>query len=245
MRTILSLAAITALATALGGTLALRTRDRQHLILGLAAGLLLGLVAFDLVPEIFQANQSSFAGLPTVSILLVLGFLILHITERWFGTHEPDDSDYAHHESHSHVSGTLGGLAMGIHVFLDGIALAVAFNVSSALGIAVFAALVVHAFSDGLNTVSFLVKSKNWSSRAIWLLGLDAVARVSGALIGNHYIISESAIALYLALFAGFIIYIATSHILPEAHAQHPTRWTLVATIIGVIAMGAVVSLVG
>lgn len=242
MPTALILAAITAFATALGGALALRTKDRQHLILGLAAGLLLGLVAFDLIPEIFQTNQSEIAGLPIASLFLVAGFLALHITERWFGTHEPDDSDYAHHESHSHVSGTLGGIAMGIHVFLDGVALAVAFNVSNALGIAVFAALLVHAFSDGLNTVSFLVKSKNWSSRAIWLLGLDAVARVAGALIGNHYIISESSIALYLALFAGFIIYIATSHILPEAHAQHPTRWTLVATLLGVLMMAVVVS---
>ena len=233
---------MTAASTACGGALALRTRDRQHLILGLAAGLLLGLVTFDLLPEVFQSNHSVTLGVPTVAIFLVAGFLTLHVTERWFGTHEPENSDYAHHESHSHVTGALGAFAMGVHVFLDGIGLGVAFKVSNALGIAVFTALLVHSFSDGLNTVSFLVRSSKWSSRAVWLLGFDALARVAGAAIGTHFFLSESAIALYLSLFAGFVIYIATSHILPEAHAQHPSRWTLVATFVGVAIMWLVVA---
>jgi len=49
-------------------------------------------------------------------------------------------------------------------------------------------------------------------------------------------------VALYLALFTGFVIYIATSHILPEAHAQHPSRWTLAATLIGILIMWLVVA---
>ena len=43
-------------ATFLGGALALRSRDRMHIVLGLSGGLLLGLVAFDLIPEIFEAE---------------------------------------------------------------------------------------------------------------------------------------------------------------------------------------------
>ena len=74
------------------------------------------------------------------------------------------------------VAGSLGALAMGGHVFLDGLALGVAFKVSSDLGIAVFIALLVHAFSDGLNTVSFLIKSGKWGKKGIWLLGVDAIA---------------------------------------------------------------------
>ncbi|MSV88014.1 MAG: divalent heavy-metal cations transporter, partial [Actinobacteria bacterium] len=46
----IALAAITVGATTLGGLVALRSKDRFHLVLGLAAGLLLGLVGFDLFP---------------------------------------------------------------------------------------------------------------------------------------------------------------------------------------------------
>ena len=49
MNIALALAAVTAIATTAGGLLAIRSKDRLHIILGLAAGLLLGLVAFDLL----------------------------------------------------------------------------------------------------------------------------------------------------------------------------------------------------
>jgi len=210
------LAAVTALATTAGGALALRSRDRLHLVLGLSAGLLLGLVSFDLLPEVFDASQS--------------------ITE----------SDYGHEHSHAaHIAGTLGALAMGGHVFLDGVALGVAFQVSNKLGVAVFIALLTHAFSDGLNTVSLLIKTGSWNKRATWLLGVDALARIGGASLGTYVAFSDSSLAIYLALFSGFLIYLATSHILPEAHSRHPSRLTMAATVVGVAAMWIVVSTLG
>ena len=237
------LAAATAVATAAGGFLALRAKDRLHLVLGLAAGLLLGLVAFDLLPEVFEMSNSEFLGAPAVSVALVAGFLLLHIYERFFGSHEPAESDYGHDHKHSaNVAGGLGALAMGGHVFLDGLALGVAFSIDDKLGIAVFVALLVHAFSDGLNTVSLLVKSGKWTRKGIWLLGVDSVARISGAVIGSSLALSEDFTALYLAAFSGILIYLATSHILPEAHARHASRWTLVSTIAGVAIMWALVS---
>ena len=46
------------LSTALGGFVALRSRDRLHLVLGFAAGVMLGLVAFDLLPELFELSDT-------------------------------------------------------------------------------------------------------------------------------------------------------------------------------------------
>jgi ZIP family zinc transporter len=131
---------------------------------------------------------------------------------------------------------------MAVHVFLDGMALAVAFKVSNKLGYAVFVALLVHAFSDGLNTVAMLVKSGHWQKSGTYLLVVDAVARIGGAALGAYLTISEPWVAVYLALFAGFIIYIATSHILPEAHSRHSSKYTMLATLGGVAIMWAVVS---
>ncbi len=237
------LAAATAVATAAGGLLALRAKDRLHLVLGLAAGLLLGLVAFDLLPEVFAMSSSEFLGAPAVSVALIAGFLLLHVYERFFGSHEPAESDYGHDHQHSaNVAGGLGALAMGGHVFLDGLALGVAFTIDNKLGVAVFIALLVHAFSDGLNTVSLLIKSGKWTRKGVWLLGVDSVARVSGAAIGSSLALSENFTALYLAAFSGILIYLATSHILPEAHARHASRWTLVSTLAGVAIMWVLVS---
>ena len=236
------LAGITSVATSLGGLLTLKSKDRLHLVLGLSAGLLLGLVAFDLNPEIYHHMGISFFGTPAVPVAFVVGFLALHFFEKFSGGHEGHDSHYD--EGHTHaenIAGAVGAIAMAGHVFMDGIALGVAFAVSHSLGLAVFLALLVHAFSDGLNTVALLVKSGSWSQKAISLLLLDAAVRISGALFGNSFHLSENGVSLYLAFFSGFITYIATSHILPEAHARHSSRLTMLSTLIGVAAMWLVV----
>jgi ZIP family zinc transporter len=134
---------------------------------------------------------------------------------------------------------------MGGHVFLDGIGLGVAFQIDTKLGLAVFLAVLVHAFSDGLNTVSLMVKSGHWTSRSYALLGVDAIARIGGATFGTYLALSDSLMSIYLALFSGFLIYLATSHILPEAHSRHSSRWTFGATFVGVIAMWAIVAALG
>jgi ZIP family zinc transporter len=237
------LAALTAISTLAGGALALKAKNRLHLVLGLSAGLLLGLVAFDLLPEVFELGTQEFLHAPVVSIALIAGFLLLHFYERIFGSHEPAGSQYSHDHEHSHnFTGAFGAIAMGGHVFLDGLALGVAFKVSSDLGLAVFIALLVHAFSDGLNTVSFLIKSGLWGKKSIGLLGVDALARISGAALGSTLALSDNLIAAYLAAFSGIVIYLATSHILPEAHSRHSSRWTMVATISGVLIMWALVA---
>ncbi len=243
MNIAIGLAALTAVATTAGGFIAIKSKDRLHLVLGLSAGLLLGLVAFDLLPEVFEMGTQEFLHAPVVSFALIAGFLLLHFYEQIFGSHEPAESDYGHDHSHSSdIAGALGALAMGGHVFLDGIALGVAFEVSNNLGLAVFIALLVHAFSDGLNTVSFLIKSGTWGKKGIWLLGVDALARIGGAIIGSTIALSDNFVATYLALFAGIVIYLATSHILPEAHSRHKSRYTILATIVGVAVMWALVA---
>jgi ZIP family zinc transporter len=188
-------------------------------------------------------NTDNLIGVRTISVALIAGFLSLHFIEQFAGSHEPAESDYGHEHTHSvEIAGTVGAIAMAGHIFLDGVALALAFKVSNALGFAVFIAMLVHAFSDGLNTVALLVKTGQWRSRGKYLLAVDAIARVGGAAIGSALTISDSNLAIYLAVFSGIVIYLATSHILPEAHSKHPSKVTMLATLAGVVIMWAVVS---
>jgi ZIP family zinc transporter len=240
---VIALAATTVLATFSGGMLALRAKDRFHLVLGLSAGLLLGLVGFDLLPEVFEMNANNLVGVRATSVALIAGFLSLHFIEQFAGSHEPAESDYGHEHTHTvEIAGTVGAIAMAGHIFLDGVALALAFKVSNSLGYAVFIAMLVHAFSDGLNTVALLIKTNQWQSRGKYLLAVDAMARIGGAALGSALTISDSNLAIYLAVFSGIVIYLATSHILPEAHSKHPSKVTMLATLAGVVIMWAVVS---
>lgn len=237
-------AGLTVIATLLGGLLALKAKKQNHLVLGLSAGLLLGLVAFDLIPEVFELTDLEFWHVPAVMVAFLTGFLVLHVIERSIGAHEATTSDHFSDHSHNHnVGGLIAASAMVVHIFLDGLAVALAFKVDNALGWLVAVAVMAHAFSDGLNTVAMLSSTSNWQKRAKYLLSADAIARMSGAALGSVIAINDSLLGLYLALFAGILTYLATSHILPEAHSSKPSKSVLISTFTGVISMFLLINL--
>jgi zinc transporter ZupT len=237
------LALSTMLSTAVGGLVALRHRDRLHLILGFTAGVLLGLVGFDLLPEVFAlAGTGRTFNLPTVALPFMLGFLLLHLIERSVSVHHAHEQDYGEHH-HTAELGWASAGALSVHSFLDGVGIGLAFQVGEGLGFAVALAVIAHDFADGLNTVTLMLRHGNSVGRARVMLAVDALAPVLGAASTLLFSLPDTALALYLSFFAGFLLYLATGDILPEAHSGHPSRLTMVATVGGVAFIGAVVAL--
>jgi len=238
------LLAVTAVvSTGLGGLVALRHRDQLHLILGFTAGVLLGLVAFDLLPEVFAlGGQERVANLPMVALPFVAGFLALHLVERSMNVHHAHEQEYGDHH-HRPALGLASAGALAAHSFLDGVGIGLAFQVDGALGWAVALAVIAHDFADGLNTVTLMLRHGNSERRARVLLAVDAAAPLLGAASTLLFSLPDRVLAIYLAFFAGFLLYLATGDILPEAHARHPSRLTMVATVCGVGFIGSVVAL--
>ncbi|MFJ9522738.1 ZIP family metal transporter [Kitasatospora sp. NPDC101801] len=238
------------LMTLLGGFVAQRTGDRRHLVLGFAAGLMLGVVAFDLLPEAINAAPDELHGVPQALLMFAAGFLAIHIVERSVAIHRSHEGEYAAHShahAHSHAAGgkqgvglTAAGALVG-HSLMDGFAIGAAFQAGSTVGTVVAIAVVAHDFADGFNTYTITRMYGNNRRRALTLLGADALAPVTGAAITLLFTIPEHLLGLYLGFFAGFLLYLATSDILPEAHSPHPSRSTLLCTLLGVGFMWVVI----
>jgi zinc transporter ZupT len=229
------LALLTFVSTLLGGLFALRHKDSLHRILGFTAGVILGVVAFDLLPEIFKAAQDLNASATIPMLALVIGFLTFHIIEKSILLHNAQEADYGQHH-HPHV-GVASALALSGHSFLDGVGIGLGFQVSNTIGIAVAIAVIAHDFSDGLNTVSLMLVHKNDRTKTLKLLVLDALAPVLGVLFTLLFTISDKALLVYLGFFAGFLLYIGASEILPEAHSKHSSYRTIGMTVLGVAFM--------
>lgn len=217
--------------TAAGGLLALRFRDKLHLILGFTAGVLLGVVSFDIVPEIFSLAAEH--GLDPIAsmIALVVGFLAFHSAEKLALIHHAHEDDYADH--HHPQVGVLSALALVGHSFMDGVGIGLGFQVSQTVGIAVAVAVIAHDFADGLNTVSLMLAHNNTERRSLVLLALDALAPMLGALSTLLFHVPPTILALYLGFFAGFLLYISAADILPEAHSRQRSVWTIAMTMLG------------
>ena len=222
----------TFVSTFLGGLFSIKNKNRLHLIMGFTAGVLLGVV--DILPEVIELISKT--GVPSVypMIALVLGFLIFHIFEKSIIMHHAHEDEYSDHK-HPHV-GVASAIALIGHSFMDGVGIGLAFQVSSTVGILVAIAVISHDFTDGMNTITLMLNNKNTIKKSKWFLFFDAFAPVLGALSTLLFTVPEKFLLLYLGFFAGFLLYIGASDILPEAHSSKHSSWkTIVLTISGTL----------
>ncbi|HWT55756.1 MAG TPA: ZIP family metal transporter [Candidatus Microsaccharimonas sp.] len=225
------LASGTFISTLTGGIVGLKNKDNLHRFLGYTAGVLIGVVAFDLLPEIFELLQKQHLAPTGAMIALVCGFVLFHIIEKSILIHHSQEHEY---EVHHHPQvGVASALALTGHSFLDGVGIGLGFQAGNTVGIAVAIAVIAHDFTDGLNTVNLMLLNKNKSKKALAFLLLDALAPVLGALSTLLFTIPDSVLPLYLGFFAGFLLYIGASEILPEAHSKHSSYWTIILTVLG------------
>ena len=229
----LLLSLTTFFSTLTGGLFGLHYRNHLNLIMGFTAGVLVGLVSFDLLPEIFRLVYSLRLDSTGPMLALMGGFLLFHIIEKAILIHFSHEEQYAVHQ-HPLV-GILSAVALTGHSFLDGVGIGLGFQVSAAVGVIVSIAVISHDFSDGLNTVALMIANKNTTHRSFLLLLADAVAPVAGAISTLFFTIPTVWLPYYLGFFAGFLLYIGASDILPQAHSNKSTSFTLVLTVLGVV----------
>lgn len=230
---IILLSATTFLSTLLGGFISIKNKDRLHKIMGFTAGVLLGVVFFDLLPEIFSIVKEKNTDLTIIMIAVICGIMIFHILEKTILIHHSHEDEYADHK-HPDV-GIASALALAGHSFLDGVGIGVGFQINPAIGLSIAIAVIAHGFTDGMNTVSLMLVNKNSSKKAIWLLFLDAIAPTLGVISALFFKPAENFLVLYLGFFAGFLLYISLGDILPEAHTEHSSLKTIGLTISGII----------
>jgi zinc transporter ZupT len=220
-------------AALIGGYTAIRSRRWLNQALALTSGLVLGLVTFDLLPEIFDIAQSQNLDPVWPMVAMTAGFLLFHVFEKFIPLHETSEKQYGPHR-HPRL-GVARALALTGHSFLDGLSIGVAFQISSAVGVAVAIAVIGHRFADGFDTTTFMLFHQNKLSHIKKWLAVVVVMPVIGGLVSLGFSLSEKALAIYLGFFAGFMLYIAASNLLPQAHSEESNRQTIGLTLVGVV----------
>jgi len=220
----------------LGGFVALRAVSRVGIIIAIGAGIRIGAAFFDLIPE---AADLLGGALDQVMLATAFGFLAFYAIEKLTAVHvgheaaaELDHGDAAHR----HV-GVIGASGMSIHSFLDGVALAAGLAVGGGLGVVIAMVVIIHRFSDGISVVSLLLASQTPVREAYRWVAIVAIAPVLGVLLGLLVTVPDQVLGVMLAVFAGFFLYVGAAELLPEAHRSDRSRWVVLATLGGVVAI--------
>ena len=227
------IAAAAFLSTLLGGLLALRLRDKLHLILGFSAGAVIGVAFFDLLPESINFGER-FHSPATILACSAVGFLFYLVIDRIMLFH-----------GDAVPRGGFAAAVLCVHSLLDGVSVGLAFQTSHEVGIIVAIAVLTHDFSDGINTMNVVLKNRGDRAQAFrWLL-LDALAPVAGVASTAFFTLPGSGFGTALALFAGFFLYIGASDLIPESYHAHPKFLTTAMTLAGAAVLYAAIALIG
>lgn len=229
------------LSTLAGGLIAVTARRRVHLLLGLGAGVLLGAVFFDLLPEAISLAERHRGDNRLAFGFVVIGFLGFYLAERLLILHACPEGD-CENEVHQQI-GRLSAIGLIAHSTLDGAAIGAATLINWQTGLLIAMAVVAHDMSDGLNTILLVTHGSRARRGDFAFLALDAAAPVLGGMLASVFLPPAGILALFLSLASGFFLYTATSDLLPEAHRRSPSITVVIAMIIGVTLISGAVQL--
>lgn len=225
--------------TLAGGAFAFRYRRYLLYIMAFSAGMLVGVVFLDLLPEVADASFAYGINIRALMAAVIGGFVGIFLLEKLTIIHSEKQHDAP---GHHHSVGLVGAIGLSFHSFLDGLAIGTGFHASREVGFIVLLAVVAHDFADGLNTVTFMLASANNRWRTFTLLVVNALAPVAGALATNLVRFPPRAIAYQLAFFAGFLLYLGASDLLPHVH-ERPKATLIASTLAGLLCAGGLVAL--
>lgn len=201
----------------LSGWLALRERANRiqpRYVIAFAAGVLLAVTFFDILPE---------ADLKSDAVFLTLGFVTFYVFEKVMMIHACGET-----ECETHRIGPIAVLGMALDNVVDGLGIAVGYRIDPLLGLAITLAVVFHEIPQGM-TSALIMRDAHWSRPGTLLaLGLAGLLYPVGALLAG-FIPAEFQQKM-LAFIAGDFIYIGAGDLLPEAHRRF--NWKVILSVI-------------
>jgi len=228
------LTVITFFSTLLGGLLATKYRVKIDYFTAFAAGILIGVPLFELLPESLNLAVRFNVPFEYIMYITVLGFIFLFILERYISVHKICEENVCKNVRHP-KGGLYGAIELSAHSFMDGFAIGIGFQFSFSVGIIVAIAVISHDFSDGLNTATLMLKTGNSLKSSLRMLFIDAITPLLGVMTTVFINFPETILIFILPFFAGSFLYLGASDLLPEAHEKNPSAITLMLSLSGIL----------
>ena len=225
-------------AVLLGGGLAFLwtkyQRLRISLILSLAAGYLMGIIATHLLPDIFGQGSGTRSGL-----FLLVGFLIQLLLD-----HLSQGVEHGHIHTHRDLGRQFYTILIGLslHAILEGLPLT-GYEVLETHAHQhtpgynhLLAGIALHKIPAAY-VLALLMRINGFSRRRFWMmLILFSLMTPLGAWLGGHFVTGIAALQAVMALVVGSLLHIATTILFESegGHHHHLTWWKLLAVVIGI-----------
>ena len=221
------------LGTTLGGIIGvlLRTRSNKFLsfILEFAAGLMIAIVCFELIPESIELS-----GFLVCLVGLVIGVVVMMFCDNLVNYKYQYKLNKGMPINSMIKTGVIVGIGLAIHNFPEGLAIGSGFGHSEKLGLTLAIAILIHDIPEG---VSMSVPMKNGgmkTNKVLLYTFLSGITTGIGAFFGVLLgVISEQLISICLGFAAGAMLYIVVGELIPESHKLYRGRWSYIGNLSG------------
>jgi zinc and cadmium transporter len=244
------------------------TMDKMLFILiAFATGTILASALFDLIPEslhhLEELNDGG-AGIAenTLFFIVVIGFVMFFIIERfiyWFHGHAHEKEDqlvcYVGVDEGRNISigngkdvksfALLNLIGDGLHNFLDGIIIMVAFISGTRNGIVVTLAVFFHEFPQEIGDFGILLYGGFSKRKALLFNFFSGMIALLGGILA--FILSDILDVFkffFLAFSGGGFLYIASTELMPELLKQKDLKKSIVQALIFITGLILIISLV-
>jgi zinc and cadmium transporter len=237
------------------------------ILVAFATGTILASALFDLIPEsLHQLDElnSSGAGIAEnlVFFFIIFGFVIFFVIERfiyWFHGHAHEKENKlvcytglgeGENYSLSQSSGVksfalLNLIGDGLHNFLDGIIIMVAFLSGTKSGIIITLAVVFHEFPQEIGDFGILLYGGFSKKKALFFNFLSGMIALLGGL--TAFILSDNVEIFnlfFLAFSGGGFLYIASTELMPELIKEKDLKKSIIQALIFLCGIILIISLV-
>jgi ZIP family zinc transporter/zinc and cadmium transporter len=203
---------LAASANLLGGAVVTLRRLDDALLryaVALSAGFMLAAVLLKMLPESTRLTGVAPA-------LALAGYLLIHLFEHTVARHFHfgEETHPAQMRGHARASALLGLI---VHSLFDGISIGSGFVISRALGLLLFAAIVLHKAPEGFAIATVVLATRGTRRQAMLAAGAVGLATVIGGLsmFGASGLVGPA-----LAVSAGVTLYVAASDLVPEVNKE-------------------------
>lgn len=221
--------------TTIGGIIGCTIKNNSNkflsFILSFAAGLMMAVVCFDLIPEalsISKLSQTIFGIFIGIIIMIICDLIV----DRKFKKKKYSTNS----NSNLLKTGIIVSIGLAIHNVPEGLAIGSGFDASISLGFSLALAICLHDIPEG---ISMAVPMKNGGMKIykimIYVI-LSGLATGGGALIGAIVgKVSKEIIAICLSFAAGAMLYIVSGELIPESNKLYRGRISALGNMIGFI----------
>lgn len=227
--------------TGTGGlTACLFRRDSERtvsLLLSFAAGVMVGVVAFDLLRDAALSAAALPAGIAVIPAGVLAGYGVIAGLNRWISRLEPSGGG---RRQGLFLAGVVMAAAVALHNVPEGMVIGASFarsgGGSARAGLVMAAVIGLHDIPEGMAVAAPLISGGMGRGRAAALAALTGVPTVLGAAAGYSLgSMGALGLALSLSFASGAMLYVVFGELLPEAFQMWRSHLPALAAVLGIL----------